>query len=134
MHRDLKPGNIMLTQNRRQAHGLRPGQTGESGCAFVGERSALVRRENHERGHAALAANQRWHDDRHYFYRWRPSRSRARKPTRARTCLPSARCSTRWPPATASFEGKSQISLASAILEKDPYLDSHAQPADACGI
>ena len=58
---------------------------------------------------------------------WRPSRWKAAKPTRGRTCLRSAACSEMLT-ARKAFEGQTPASLIAAILEREPTPVATLQP------
>ena len=88
LHRDIKPANIFVTGGgQAQGAGLRPGQA---------RPDAPGTRRNGLRGGTSAHGHRRRRSG--PSPTCRPSRCAEKRWTRARTCSPSAPCSTRWPP------------------------------------
>ena len=90
VHRDLKPGNVMLHEVGRQAARLRSRQDA------MAPREAAVRALTSLPTMAAAPTDGSRERSSARSSTWRPSSSRARRPTRGPTSSRSARCSTRW--------------------------------------
>ena len=70
----------------------------------------------------------RRHDRRHVSIHVAGAGGRQRSWTVAATSFLWAQCCTKWSPAKRAFQGKSQLSVASAILEKEPAPISTIKP------
>ena len=118
-HRDLKPGNIMLTKSGTKLLDFGLAKLAQEAAPATPRIAASNDEERHhgrrnDPGHAAIHGAG-------------ASRS-AKKWTLARIFSRSARWSTKWRRAKRAFEGKTQASLIAKILETDPPPMSSLQP------
>ena len=95
IHRDLKPGNVMLTMSGRSCS---TSDWRKSPGSPLGRDGATDARSRSPRKGRFSAP----------FSTWRPSSSKAARPMRAPTSSPSARCSTRWLTGRRAFDGSSK--------------------------
>ena len=123
VHRDLKPGNIMLTATGAKLLDFRPSQV--SG-ARSGERDLVT-------AHAAKASHREGHHPRDVPVHGRPSSSKAKTPTPAPTSLRFGSMLFEMLTGQKAFQGKSQASLVAAILEREPPLITSLQPMSPAG-
>jgi eukaryotic-like serine/threonine-protein kinase len=121
VHRDLKPGNIMLTKKRRQTDGLRPCLPSGSASFRVWPRLYQIPPET------PRSPKREWSLGRSNMCR--PSKFKEKQEVDGRSDIFSLRA-VLYEMVTGKrvFEGKSQLSVAAAILEKEPVPISSVKP------
>ena len=104
VHRDIKPGNVLITADR------------------AGEGHRLRHRREPGRRDAGAHPDRRGHGHRHVLL----ARAGAglHRSTAAPTCTRSASCSTRWSPGVPPFTGESPVAVAMKHVREVPRMPS----------
>ena len=121
VHRDLKPANIMLMKSGREAARFRAREEGR-------RPSAVLARVGRPRTDGAAGDDRRKGRFSAPFNTWRPSSSKGERADARTDIFALGAVLYEMVTGIKAFEGKSQVSLIAAILEREPA------PVSACQV